>query len=775
MVQFIQEVRFKKIAKYLAVFSVSLFVFFIVIDLLFPFEPAMSYSTTILDRDDNLLNAYLSPDDKWRLYLDSDEISEEFKKAILFKEDQYFHYHFGINPFAIVRAGFHNITTGKRTSGASTITMQLARLLNPKARTYGNKLLEMFHSIQLEVHYSKEEILRLYLNLLPYGGNIEGLKSASVMYFGKNPDLLSISEIAALAIIPNRPSSLAIGKKNDAINEAKNVWLKRFQSASLFEPLLLEQALAEDLNPKRASAPNHAPHLSQRLRGETRSSVIRTFVNNELQQKIEKVTKSHVEGLRRMNIQNASVLVVDNASKEVISYVGSADFYDTRDAGQVDGIQAVRSPGSTLKPLLYALLFDEGSLTPKTRVADVTTSFEGYQPVNYDNELHGWVSAEDALTKSLNIPAVKLLNDYGVSKFISSLANADFKTIERTQNNLGLSIILGGCGTSLAELTSLYSAFGTEGQFAPIRYMEGSPTSSNTEVLSKEANFILTEILTEVTRPSLPDSWKDNPNMPEIAWKTGTSFGRRDAWSIGYNKDFTVGVWVGNFSGEGAPELSGSLAAAPLLFDVFNLVDSKSPENWYSRPPSVSFKYVCNETGDLPDHFCTNQVVDQSIEGKTIYAKCAHLEPAFISMDSTISYCQTCLNDAKSYQTALFPNHSPEMIDYFESEKIVYQKAPPHYRFCERVYPNQGLEIISPTGNAYFYVDESDTEQMLLKALTPSNADSLYWYINDVFYRSAAVDKPIYFTPPEGKVKISCSDDRGRNQDIMITVKKVGF
>lgn len=767
--------RIKKIVRYLAASFITPLVLFLVFDLVFPFKPSVAYSTTVLDRNGDLLNAYLSPDDKWRLYLDTAEISKEFEKAILFKEDQYFYRHFGINPFAIARAAFQNITTGKRTSGASTITMQLARLLNPKARTYGNKLIEMLHSLQLELHYSKEEILRLYLNLLPYGGNIEGLKSASVMYFGKNPDLLSISEIAGLVIIPNRPSSLAIGIHNEAINEAKNIWLKRFQSDSLFESLLLDQAIAEDLNPKRISAPNNAPHLSQRLKRDVKSSVIRTFVNSALQRKVEAITEAHVESIRSMNIQNAAVLVVDNTSKEVISYVGSADFYDTRDAGQVDGVPAIRSPGSTLKPLLYALLFDEGSLTPKTKIADVRTSFEGYRPVNYDNELYGWISVEDALTKSLNIPAVKLLNDYGVSKFITSLAAADFQTIEKTRNSLGLSVILGGCGTSLEELTSLYSAFGTDGRFVPVRLTTNTAVSDTTQVISREANFILTEILTQVTRPSLPDSWRDNPNLPEIAWKTGTSFGRRDAWSIGYNKDFTVGVWVGNFSGEGAPDLSGSVAAAPLLFDVFNLVDSKSPANWYSRPSKVDFKYVCNETGDLPNEFCVNQVVDQSIAGKTLYSKCQHLVPVFISPDSTITYCQTCLNDAKTYQTALYPNHSPEMLDYFESEKIAYAKAPPHYRFCERVYPNQGLEIISPTANAEFYVDKNDIEQMLLKALTPSNADSLYWYINDLFYRSTAVDKPIYFTPPEGRVKISCSDDRGRNQDIMITVKKVGF
>lgn len=756
-------------------FLIGLFTVFLLVDFVFPFKTEVQYSTTILDANSNILNTYLTDDDKWRLYLEEDEITEEFEKAILFKEDQYFYSHLGINPISIVRAAYKNVVSGKRTSGASTITMQLARLLNPKSRTYGNKLIEMFNAIQLEWHLEKKEILRLYLNLLPYGGNIEGLKSASVMYFGKNPDLLSISEIAGLSIIPNRPSSLSIGIHNQAINEAKNVWLNRFKSAELFDSYLIDLAISEDLNPRRRSAPKEAQHLSLRLKSQKNSSNIRTHINLGLQRKIEQLTKNHVNSLRSMNIRNAAVLVIENKSRKVISYVGSADFYDSRDGGQVDGIRAVRSPGSTLKPLLFALRFDDGTLTPKSRIADVRISFDGYSPVNYDNELHGWITAEQALVESLNIPAVQLLSEYGAGKFVTKLVDTNFETLEQTQDDLGLSVILGGCGATLEELTSLYATFASKGIYQKPSYTVADSSYNQSEFLSEGASFILSDILTKVVRPSLPDSWRDNPNMPRIAWKTGTSFGRRDGWSIGYNEDYTIGVWVGNFSGEGAPDLSGSQTAAPLLFNVFNLVDNKTSKDWNKRPKSVAFKYVCNESGQLPNDFCANQVVDSSIKSKTKYIKCQHLQPVFVSSDSSVSYCQSCLKSVKSYLTALYPSHPPELIDYFDSEKITYTQAPSHYQFCERVYPDQGLEIISPTDNALYYVDENDTNQMMLKALAPSNATTFYWYINDVFYQSTNADSSIYFTPPSGKVKISCSDDRGRNKDVMIEVKNVEF
>ncbi len=765
-----------RIVSFGVLFITSLFLIFLLLDYVYPFENEVSYSTLIVDDNDNILNAYLSSDDKWRLYLDSSEITADLKKAILFKEDQYFYSHPGVNPISIFRAFFQNISSGKRKSGASTITMQLARLLNPKERTYGNKIVEMFNALQLEYHYSKDDILRLYLNLLPYGGNIEGVKSASHIYFGKDPTLLSLAELAGIVAIPNRPSSLSIKKSSDPINQAKDEWLERFKAANVFQTHIIDLAFTEELKPKRRELPKHAPHLSRRLKSEVKSNVIKTYVHFENQKKLEEIAKTHINRLRYLNVTNTSIIVVDNESRQVISYVGSANFYDESSAGQVDGVNAIRSPGSTLKPLLYALHYDKGTLTPKRRIADVEMNFGGYIPENYDNTFNGWISSEEALKQSLNVPAVNLLNDYGVSAFIEPLIRSKFRTIEKTKNRLGLSVILGGCGVSLEELTGLYSSFATKGDFKPLTYFDDNDsTSYSSEIISEEAAYILTEILTEVTRPDLPDSWKDNPNRPKIAWKTGTSFGRRDAWSIGYNQKYTIGVWAGNFSGEGAPELSGVGVAAPILFDVFNAITDISTYDWYKRPSGVDRVLVCDETGLQPNSFCTHTVADHVIEGVTRPTLCQHLKPVLVSPDSSVSYCMTCIKDAGKHIEALYPNHSAEMLDYFKNEKITFSEIPPHYKFCERVFPNQGLEIISPVDRLEYYVDANDEKQIQLKAQSPSNATKYYWYINDEFFKAVSRNEELYFTPSEGKIKISCSDDRGRNQDIMISVKKVSF
>jgi len=751
---------------------------FFLLDLAYPFNVSVDYTTIIVDQNEKMLNAYLSEDEKWRMFLRPEEITSEIEEAILFKEDQYFFYHPGVNPVSIIRAFFQNTFSGTRKSGASTITMQVARLLNPKERTYGNKLVEMFNALQLELRYNKKEILRLYLNLLPYGGNIEGIKSAAYIYFNKDLRLLSLSEIAGLVVIPNRPSSLSITKDHRPINEAKNKWLRRFRENDVFQHHMIEIALTEDLEPKRRNLPKHVPHLARRLMKSRDEDILVSFIDLEKQERIEELTSAHISRLRSMNVTNAAVLVVENKTRNIKAYVGSADFYSEVFAGQVDGITAVRSPGSTLKPLLYALHFDQGALTPKTRLADVQMNFGGYEPENYDNSFHGWVSAEEALKQSLNVPAVRLLNDYGINNFISSLVQSDFATIEQHKNNLGLSLALGGCGATLEELTGLYAAFADGGSFERLRLSD--PVVEDTvhieeEVVSEQAAYILTEILTEVTRPDLPDSWKDNPNRPKIAWKTGTSFGRRDAWSIGYNQEYTVGVWAGNFSGEGAPDLSGASVAAPLLFDVFNVITDVSTYEWYSRPKGIRRIRVCNESGHLPNTFCVNQVVDQVINGTALPKLCQHMKEVLIAPDSSQSYCTTCVENVEKYMSAWYPNYTSEMLDYFQSEKISYTKIPDHYPFCERVFPNQGLEIISPVDKMEYFVDMNDKEQMKLQVQAPSNANTFYWYVNDVFYKSSDRTEDVYFTPPSGRVKISCTDDRGRNKDIHINVKKVSF
>lgn len=745
------------------------------LNLIFPFKPIIEYSPVIQTKDKQLIHSYLTSDEKWRMFTTLEEITSTLKKGIIFKEDQYFYYHFGVNPISIFRAAFNNLFKGRRTSGASTITMQVARMLNPKERSYANKIIEIFRAFQLEWNLTKDEILQLYLNLVPYGGNIEGVKAASLMYFEKMPDHLSIAEITALSIIPNRPNSLRIGRSNDLIKKERDKWLKRFELNDLFDSKDIADALDEELDAKRNDLPRIAPHLSFRLKSEFQDKkIIRSSIDLNIQLKVEAIVKNYVLQLYQYNIKNAAVLILDNESMTVKAYVGSSDYYSNVDGGQVDGIRAIRSPGSTLKPLLYGLAIDKGKLTPKSIIADVPVNFRGYQPRNYKENFNGNVSMEFALANSLNIPAVKVLDRLQPRNFIEVLSRSGFKQIEKDKEHLGLSTVLGGCGATLEELTRLYAAFAHEGKLSNINFLSGDSIQFKGNVLSEASNYMISEVLTGVVRPDLPSQWKNSTSLPKVAWKTGTSYGRRDAWSIGFNKKYTIGVWVGNFSGEGVQELTGSDMAAPLLFNIFNAVDQESSKEWFSMPKGVNFRYVCIESGQLPNEFCDNNQLDYFIPGISDYQKCSHKKYVYVSPDSTKSYCNTCRPE-NGYVNALYPNHSPEIISYFETEEINYIKIPSHDPGCERVFTQSAPKIISPIDKLEYLVDKADTMQVMLSCQAANNVEQVYWYINDKYYRSALANENIYFTPNEGKVKISCADDKGRNIDIEIDVKRIRF
>jgi penicillin-binding protein 1C len=745
------------------------------LNLIFPFKPIIEYSPVIQTKHQQLLHSYLTSDEKWRMFTTLEEITPTLKKAIIFKEDQYFYYHFGVNPISIFRAAFNNLFKGRRTSGASTITMQVARMLNPKERSYTNKIIEIFRALQLEWNLTKDEILQLYLNLVPYGGNIEGVKAASLIYFEKMPDHLSIAEITALSIIPNRPNSLRIGRSNDLIKKERDKWLERFELNDLFDSKDIADALDEELDAKRNVLPRIAPHLSFRLKNEFQDQrIIRSSIDLNTQLKVEAIVKNYVLQLYQYNIKNAAVLILDNESMTVKAYVGSSDYYSNIDGGQVDGIRAIRSPGSTLKPLLYGLAINKGMLTPKSIIADVLVNFRGYQPRNYKENFNGNVSMEFALANSLNIPAVKVLDRLQPRIFIEALSRSGFKQIEKDREHLGLSTVLGGCGTTLEELTRLYAAFAHEGKLSNINFLSGDTIQFRDNVLSEASNYMISEILTGVVRPDLPSQWKNSTSLPKVAWKTGTSYGRRDAWSIGFNKKYTVGVWVGNFSGEGVQELTGSDMAAPLLFNIFNAIDQESSKEWFSMPKGVNFRHVCTESGQVPNEFCDSQQLDYFIPGISDYQKCSHKKYVYVSSDSTKSYCNTCRPE-NGYVKALYPNHSPEIISYFETEEINYIKIPSHDLDCERVFTQSAPKIISPIDKLEYLVDKADTMQVMLSCQAANNVEQVYWYVNDKYYRSALANENIYFTPNEGKVKISCADDKGRNTNIEIDVKRIRF
>ena len=766
----------------------GIFLLFLLLNWIFPLPDRIEYSTIVTDSKGEVIHAFLTKDQQWRMKTELSEISPLLRKTIVEKEDKYFYYHPGVNALAMARAFFRNIIHMRRTSGASTITMQVARSLEPKKRTYWNKLREIFRAFQLEWKYSKDEILQLYLNKVPYGGNIEGVKSASILYFKKNPDHLSLAEITALSIIPNRPSSLVMGKHNDRIIEERNKWLRQFAREKVFTDKEIADALSEPLTATRGAVPDFIPHLAWKLK-KNGGDIIHTAIELNTQRKVEKLVKDYSRTLTLKNIRNAAVIVLDNVTHRVVAYVGSADFSDTTDGGQVNGAAAIRQPGSTLKPLLYGLCIDAGLLTPKMVITDVAVNYLGYAPENYDRKFNGYVSMEYALEHSLNIPAVKSLKALGKDKLIQKLAVCDFRQIKKDQNKLGLSMILGGCGATLEELTGMYSIFANEGKYVrPIYTLNDSAgslpekkaaqgTSSTAAaagqtVLSPAAVFMINETLSKVNRPDFPLSWASTVHLPKIAWKTGTSYGRRDAWSIGYNKRYTVGIWVGNFSGLGIPELSGANIATPLLFTVFNTIDYDDDQTWFTQPKDCDVRTVCSETGLPPADNCTNLVTDYFIPLLSPSKKCDNMQEVFVSADEKISYCRLCLPES-GYKKKLYKFISPEMKDYYEQNRIAYQPIPPHNPLCEKVFREGAPVVTSPANGSEYLISKKDPEPLQLKCRVGNDVGKVYWYINNKFYKAGEAGGKQFFIPDEGPVKISCTDDKGRNQDIWIRVRYV--
>ena len=767
--------------KRLGIGFLGLIVLFFLLNWMFPLRDKIEYSTIITDNKGEVVNAYLTKDQQWRMKTELDEISPLLQKTIIAKEDRHFYSHPGVNPFAVIRAIFSNIFHMRRMSGASTITMQVAKMLEPGKRNMWSKLKEMFRALQLELKYSKKEILQMYLNLVPYGGNIEGVKAASLLYFKKNPDHLSLAEITALSIIPNKPGVMIPGRNNAFIIKERNRWLEKFAGRNVFTQKEIEDALAEPLNVTRGTVPHYIPHLSYKLKKQG-GDIIKTNIDLNTQLKTEKIVEDYIRTQRLRNIKNAAVVIIDNRTHKVITYVGSSNFFDTTDGGQVNGANAVRQPGSTLKPLMYGMCFDEGLLTPKSILTDVAVNYGGYAPENFDEKFNGYVTIEYALEHSLNIPAVKGLKLVGHEKMIQKLANCNFRQIQKDRRKLGLSLILGGCGTTLEELTGLFSSFANNGKyFAPAYVSTGQSDhdsllrqSGGETVISPAANFMVNEILSKINRPDFPLNWSATERMPKIAWKTGTSYGRKDAWSIGYNKNYTIGIWTGNFSGVGVPDLSGANIATPLLFKLFNTIDYDSDEEWFTQPKDCDIRQVCSETGLVPADHCTSLVTDYFIPLISSTQVCNNWQEIMISPDEKISYCKSCAPKS-GYKKKWYKSVEPDMQAWFEENRIAYQKIPVHNPDCELIFKGAAPAITSPVNGTTYLINKKNPEPLELICKTANDVSKVYWYINNKFYKSSNAGEKQFFVPEEGPVKISCTDDKGRNRDIKITVNYVNL
>lgn len=564
-----------------------------------------------------------------------------------------------------------------------------------------------------------------------------------------------------------------IGKNNELIVSERNRWLRKFAEDKVFTQKEIEDAIDEPLLASRGVVPHYIPHLAYKLKKRS-NHLIRSTIDLNTQLKTEKLVEDYVRAQRLHNIKNAAVIIIDNKTHKVISYVGSSGFNDTLDGGQVNGISAVRQPGSTLKPLLYAMCFDEGLLTPRTVLSDVAINYQGYAPENYDQKFTGYVTVEYALSHSLNIPAVKSLKQLGHEKLIHKLSLCNFRQIQKDQRKLGLSMILGGCGTTLEELTGLFSAFANDGLYISPMYTQDAIASRRAQIISPAATYMVNEILTKIDRPDFPISWGATERMPKIAWKTGTSYGRRDAWSIGYNKNYTIGVWLGNFSGVGVPDLSGANVATPLLFKLFNTIDYDSNAEWFTQPEECETRQVCSETGMIPTDHCTNRVMDYFIPLISSTQRCNNYQEIMVSPDESISYCKSCAPDV-GYKKKMYKIIEQDMQTWYSENRMSYDKVPMHNPDCEMIFKGNLPNITSPTNGTEYLINKQSPEPLQLTCKTATDVSRVHWYINDKFYKTSNAGEKQFFIPEEGPVKISCTDDKGRNRDIKILVKYVNL
>ncbi|GAB4299859.1 MAG: penicillin-binding protein 1C [Myxococcota bacterium] len=749
---------------------------FSALDILFPLKVAefeRPSSAVVFDRNGNLLRVFLSDDDKWRIKKPLKEVSSELKRLVLLYEDRGFYRHPGVNPFSIARAAYQNISAGRIVSGGSTITMQVARMIEPRERTVAAKLIESFRALQIELNFTKDGILELYLNIAPYGGNIEGAGAAALIYFGKDARELSLGEAALLAAIPNAPSKMRPDRFPQNALRAKDKLLNILHNRGDIGEKEFKDALAEPLLLDRKQMPFLAPHITTILKNRyPESKRIVSTIDIQTQSVVEKILKRHVESLRAKGISQASVVVIDNLTAEALALVGSYEFFEKEHSGQVNGFIAPRSPGSTLKPFVYALALDRGLLSPSSMLADIPISYGAYSPENFDAKFRGVVSLETALKLSLNIPAVNTLASLGKEGLYPFLKRAGVSTLVNPESDYGLAMVLGGCEMNLLELTNLYSIFSRGGKFIPYKLVKGEEGEER-QLLSPATAYIITEILADLRRPDMPNCWQFAPNIPKVAWKTGTSYGHKDAWSVGYNRRYSVGVWVGNFSGRGSPELLGSEAGAPLLFEIFNALPDVNAEDWFEPPDGVGEREVCGVSGMAKGEHCPVGVRAYYIKEVSPTKTCDMHIALDIDERTGNSLCSRC-REGKEHHKETFEIWGGDVAVWLKKNGYPVREIPPHNPDCRAPLSGGAPVIKSPQPDCEYFIREGtplEYQKIKLAASVGNDVEKLFWFIDGELFFAGSPEDEVFYPPTLGRHTLLCADNYGRTSKVTLTVR----
>ena len=828
-------------------------------------------SQIVLDRNGEWLRAFLADDGMWRIatssqqpaiskltaerigqqpvpmadshlpknpFTDSRRLmadSHLLHQAILTSEDRWFYYHYGINPVSIATAIYDNLKAGEVVRGGSTITMQLARLMEPKARNIPNKLIEMFRALQLEHTYSKSEILTFYFNMLPYGGNIVGTAAASRFYFNKPQHTLSLGEAALLAAIPNAPERLRPDRFPENARKAREKVLNRLLAHRQISEQQWQEALQEPIPHKRYPLPFKAPHLSRMLvkhaKSTTTNGRVYTTIDAKVQETAVRILNEYlVDAERKPSLRGShststgAIIVMDTQNRHVLAMVGSHDFFDQKALGQINGTLAPRSPGSALKPFVYALAMEEGLITPETLLFDVPVTYAGYTPVNYNGKYNGYVTTRQALARSLNVPAVNLNARLKNVTLHAFLKQAGISTLAPAQK-YGLSMVLGGCEVNLLELTTLYAGLANMGEFGPYQLtlprnssqaQEGSerliplnrrfPTAESERserpenyfsqrLLQKETSFIITEMLTNSQLPTNtvknPEAFERTMNLPKIAWKTGTSYGHRDAWCIGYSPTLTIGVWLGNFDGKGTPLLSGTDAATPILFALFTALTGQDTHRWFTKPEQLKTRQICALSGAPISPHCPIHKEGVYIPGISSVAVCAIHKRIYVDETTGYSLCSHCRKNSRQpsatssqKDSQYTESHATTRTSFNEAQAKIFEEwpadaatwlaengfavsvLPEHNPLCTGTIAGNAPVILSPAEDTIYYIREGvplENQKIRLIASASSRTQDLFWFLDGELIFQGSAGQQYWLTPARGKHVLTCVDAEGRS------------
>ncbi|MDR2918767.1 MAG: penicillin-binding protein 1C [Tannerella sp.] len=729
------------------------------------------YATVVTDRDGELLGARIASDGQWR-FPACDTVPEKFVVCLTEFEDRYYRYHWGVNPLAIGRAFVQNMKAKRIVSGGSTLTMQTIRLSRGEKRTIGEKLIEVILATRLEFRYSKNRILSIYASHAPFGGNVVGLEAASWRYFGHSSNQLSWAEAATLAVLPNAPSMMHLSKNRDALQKKRNRLLYRLFQRNIIDEIDYELATSESLPSEPLPLPQIAPHLVSHFYQTRKGEHIVSSVDKSMQVQVEHLLERWNAEFLRSDIRNMAAIVIDVQTNRVISYCGNVGFSENKSANQVDIIRSPRSTGSILKPFLYYTTLWEGEILPHTLLADIPMNINGFSPQNFNMQYDGAVPASKVISRSLNIPTVLLLRRYGVPKFYDFLKKAGISTLSKSSDHYGLSLILGGAEATLWDICSVYTDMARslkELDKISCSLLMGEEQGKKRSVFQPGAVWQTFDAIKEVDRPEEID-WRTIPSMQTIAWKTGTSFGFRDAWAVGITPRYVVGVWVGNASGEGKPGLVGARTAGPVMFDIFNILPSS---NWFNRPTAEFMEVeVCRQSGHLKGRFC--DAVDTLLicaNGlKTTH--CPYHIPVNLSADERYRVYEHCVGEEPIIQTNWFV--LPPVWEWFYKQRHPeYKTLPPFKSGCgddsqipmQFIYPQSNARITLPK-----QLDGSRGEITFELAHSSSNA-TVFWHIDGEYITATQDFHKLSISLLPGKHSITVVDNEGHTLSVSVTIE----